>query len=407
MVYSIEEISQKLSSKALVEDIISIKLGVRACGLSEVEEDVPFIAEWIKQELNAKEINTILVNPFLPSKKKNQIIWHCASQAEKTINDRLRDQEVIKRLRTEDKVYSRIMIHPVRGNSVVGSFRYYDNSNDYYMLNLMAGIFFSSYGNFPDKIKEIKDLRKCAMESLDEGLFATAKSIEYVRREEDLLGEMLGIPECCRKTFIKNRKDRDTFLLRFGQLNDARDIAREFYERCENTVKDAFIEEQSTLLISYNQNHAHGETSELKSQKVEKSEISKKVMLTKTLKFNVFRQMIQEKKLEEKLGVSIEAPLKDKIMLELQNTDGWNYVVKKVIKEKNGKKSLDLDALNELISEKLPPYLFSCFATKVYPCRYDCEEAISMFQKMYNAICSVNPDLGKFYKKSILLNILK
>ena len=407
MVFDIEKLLQKFSQKVLIEDILPIKLGVRGCGLSEVEEDAPFIAEWIKQELNAGEIKMTLVNPFLSSQQKNQIIWRFTSQAEKAINDRLRDQDIIKRLKTEHGIYTRIMIHPVRGNSVVGSFKYYDNSHDHYMLNLMAGVFFFSYGNVPDKIKEIRNLRRKATESLDGGLFATAKSIEYVRREEDILGEMLGIPECCRKKFVQNKRNRDTFLLRFGQIDDAREIGREFYERCEKTVRDTFIEEESTLLISYDQKHAYGETDESKKQKVGKDEILKKYIPTKALKFSVFRQMVQEKRLEEKLGLSFEAPLKDKVMSELQSTDGWKYLIKKVLKEKDGKETIDLDALNDLASENLPPYLFSCFATKVYPCRYDCEEAISMFQRMYNAICSVHPDLGKLYKASILFNMMR
>lgn len=407
MSFPIEELLQKFSQNAVLEDILPTKIGARGCGLSEIKEDAPFIAEWLNQALDAEQMKITLANPFLSYKKKNQIIWRHTSLAEKAINDKLLDEETIKRLRKEYGIYAKIMIHPVRGNSLVGSFKYYGNSDEHDMVSLMSGIFFFSYGNVPDKIKEIKNLRKRAMESLDGGVFATAKSTEYVRREEDILGKMLGIPECCRKAFIENRRNRDTFLLRFGQLDNAREIKRRLYERCEKITEDTCIDEESTLLHLCDEKHGYGGTEELKKQGLGKTGILERYKLTKAPKLSLFKEMVEERKLEEKLGVSFELPLKDKLMSELQSTDGWKYVFEKVIKEKDGKQILDFDALNDLANEELPSYLFSCFAAKVYPCRYDCEKAISMFQRMYDALCSVHPSLGKSYKASILFNIMR
>lgn len=407
MSFPVEELLQKFSQNTVLEDILPTKLGVRRCGLSEIKEDAPFITKWLNQVLDTEEMKMTLANPFLSYKQKNQIIWRHTSLAEKAINDKLRDEETMKRLRKEHGLYAKIIIHPVRGDSLVGAFKYYGNPREHEMLNLMAGLFFFSYGNVPDKIKEIRNLRKKAMESLDGGVFATAKSIEYIRREENMLGELLAIPECCRKAFIERRRNRDTFLLRFGQLGDAREIRRRLYERCEKIAEDASIEEESTLLHLSHKEHADRGTEEPEKQKLGKAEILGKYKLTMDPKLSLFKEMVEEKKLEEKLGVSFEVPLKYKVMSELQNTDGWRYVIKKAVKKKDGKQILEFDAINDLANEDLPSYLFSCFTAKVYPCRYDCEKAISMFQRMYDALCSVHPSIGKSYKASILLNIMR
>jgi len=407
MSFPIEELLQKFSQNAVLEDILPTKLGVRACGLSEIGEDVPFIAEWLNQALDTEEMKTTLRNPFFSYKKKNQVIWRYSSLAEKAVNDKLRDEQTIKTLKNEHGIYTKIMIHPVRGKSLVGCFKYYDNSSEHDMVNLMAGLFFFSYGNVPDKIREIKNLRRKAIESLDGGVFATANSIECVRREEDMLGELLAIPECCRKAFTESKRNRETFLLRFAQLSDAREIRRRLHERCEKIAEDASIEEESTLLHLSHEEYAYGSTEESEKRKLGKTEILGKYKLTKDLKLSLFKEIVEEKKLEEKLGVSFELPLKHKVMSELQNTDGWRYVVRKAIKEKDDEQILDSDAINDLANEDLPSYLFSCFAAKVYPCRYDCEKAISMFQRMYDALCSIHPSIGKSYKASILSNTMR
>ncbi len=388
---------KRFAEPVILEDMFPVSIGARRAAMTpKIDEELPFLTAWYDREGLTAEV-LLEINRLSGNRMKTKALSRKAEQMEKKLDHALKyDRQSMKTLK-DMRIHARIMHYPWVGENGVGCFRHYENAE--YEAGIITEAYFYKQSEIDKELDEVRKLRERVVQSLYEGFYATQESIEAARQAEAETGGILEIPPCCIDMFVGKKRNRDMFLLKFSELTEAREVMdyvkRRGIKSKPETQKSGYLTQGRTRRAAI-MSPASPDFKEYRSR-------YREFALSKE---KTFRDVVMELNLEEKIGIRFSEPHEIAIIGQYLKTDGFRYLLAKATKMESGETIIKPSALVGA-AEEAPEYLFSAFASFIYPCRPDCPAAMEVSRRIYRSLEGAREGLGKIYRAHLLLNLLK